>query len=385
MATFALCWFASPSSAVPYQHLNHSGISPQGKVFGIMEDNPNVSLVKKAGFGYLKRTVWLENQNWSFTALNEKYREMLDVGLKEAESQGVPVILQLYQRGTPPKGSTQHREVCKLAKDMVQKYPGISAIEVGVEPNSLQFWRPQFVDGANVSALAYFGWLSACYDQLKGFKPELIIIGGGLASRGKDSQENRGADVSTSPTLFLQKLCEVYRKSGRTRPIMDWFDMHSYQMEEPRTQHPNSSTITIGDYEKLDKLLGCFEFPGSAQPKPPILWGESGYDSQIPKGEVFRYVGEQPANIPGIDEETLGRYYAESIRMAYCQPNSKGFFIFHTVDEPDLRGWQSGLWYAVDRSDRTLSGRTYSVKAKRSLALVREAMDAVNSGSIKCG
>ena len=34
------------------------------------------------------------------------------------------------------------------------------------------------------------------------------------------------------------------------------------------------------------------------------------------------------------------------MQLAFCQPNVKALFLFHTVDETDLAAWQSGVYYA---------------------------------------
>jgi hypothetical protein len=37
---------------------------------------------------------------------------------------------------------------------------------------------------------------------------------------------------------------------------------------------------------------------------------------------------------------------ADAIRIAYCQPFVGAYFNFHLVDEPNLAGWQSGVYWA---------------------------------------
>lgn len=366
----ALSWFASPTAAVQQQ-----------KIFGVMEDGPHMTQAANAGFDVVKKTVWLSPTNWRLEHLHKGYLAQFDRDMAEAKQQGLRVILELYIVWVfpPPRGPSQRRGVCDVGVDLVNRYPEVIGVEVGVEPNNHDFWKPQFVNGNNVSAASYTQWLAACYDRLKAANPELIVIGGSLASRGEDDYRNPKSN--TSPTLFIKKMCETYETSKRDKPLMDWFDMHSYQDEDPATQHPESTTITIADYRKLDKLLECFTAKG--HPKPAILWGESGYDTLIPEHQQYRYKGRQPPRTSPLDEATHGRYIAEQIRMAYCQPNSVGFINFLLVDEPKMRGWQSGLFYAQDV--KLADGSTPSYQRKQSWNFVREALDAVKNGSYRCG
>ncbi|MGB2953544.1 MAG: hypothetical protein WBB74_09170, partial [Gaiellaceae bacterium] len=62
-------------------------------------------------------------------------------------------------------------------------------------------------------------------------------------------------------------------------------------------------------------------------------------------------------------------YYKEALQLAFCQPTVRGLFIFHVWDEPNLRGWQSGLYY-VDRS------------AKPSLPLFQRTAKATQEGTV---
>ena len=55
---------------------------------------------------------------------------------------------------------------------------------------------------------------------------------------------------------------------------------------------------------------------------------------------------------------TQALYYRQAIQLAFCQPNVRGLMLFHTVDEPDLNRWQSGLFYA----DSTPKGSLPSVR-----------------------
>lgn len=359
------------------------------KLFGVMDDRPIVQTAAQLGFNVVKETVLFSPTQWHWDSLNADARQQLSQNMAAAQQAGISVILEMYpvpQYG-PPRGPSQQRNTCMLAKDLLDQFPNTYGIEVGVEPNNNFFWRPQFrPDGTQASAGDYEHWLAACYDILKTAHPNTVVIGGSLASRGNDDPHNPSS--GTSPTLFLQKFCEAYKSSGRNRPVMDVLDMHSYpdpENQDPTVQHlPPSTTITIADYDKLERLLECFD--GTAQPLLPVIWGESGYNTQIPHKQSYRYAGQKPASVGVIDELTQGRYIAEQIHMAYCQPNSIGFINLHLVDDPNrAKDWQSGFAYTPTVEQlRTTTSSWLNYNLKQGWPSVRTALDAANNGSMKC-
>jgi len=397
--------FASPSSAVTVKSVpspnqmaaQKTSVQPQDKLFGVMDDNPVMSAAAQSGFGVVKRTVWIgpTNNSWEttgkgFVPIPDQYREVITRDMADARAAGIKVILELYlvRQFGPPRGPNQMRGTCAVAKDLLDKFPETYGIEIGVEPNSHNFWWPQFnADGTQASAAPYEEWLAKCYDAIKGTHPDVLVIGGSLSSRGEDQPHKKGSD--TSPVLWLQKFCEAYKTSGRTAPVMDWFDMHSYpdpEDQDPTVQHPYpSTTITIADYDKLNGLLGCFS--GTAQPKPPILWGETGYNTEVPAAMVGKNYSTEPkpSTVRLIDESTQGRYAATQIKMAYCQSNSAGWLNFHFVDDANrFQDWQSGFAYAPAHPKRGKSSAAQSFTLKQSITPVRKELSAAASGTIDC-
>ena|GEM_PF-6954106 len=382
-------WLASSSSAAQQQQ----------KVFGFMDDGPVMSLAAQTSASVVKRTVWIAptNNSWDstdprFVSVPLKYRETIDQNMAAAKAAGVRVILELYpviQYGLP-RGPSQMRGTCDVAKDLAVRYGDVLyGIEIGVEPNNYTFNRHQFnPDGTNASAANYEQWLAICYDKVKSVNPSLTVIGGSLASSGEDDPHKPTS--STSPVLFIQKFCAALTASGRIRPVMNVLDMHSYPNPEdqsPDVQHPYpSTTITIADSAKLDGALDCFTRAGL--PKPLYIWGEGGYNTVIPDsmkhGRPYR--GDKPASVPLVDAATQGRYIAEEIQMAYCQPHSLGFINFKLVDDPSLsRDWQSGLVYAPGKQGRGTSSARAAYAFKQSWQPVQEALAQAGSGSMTCG
>ena len=116
--------------------------------------------------------------------------------------------------------------------------------------------------------------------------------------------------------------------------------------QPPTLQHPNSTVITIADYDKLVQLLGQ-AFDGTAQKGSdlPILYDEFGVESIVPPDKAGLYTGTEPATVHPVDEATQAAYYTQALQLAFCQPNVVGFLVFSLVDEVNRAGWQSGVYY----------------------------------------
>jgi hypothetical protein len=94
----------------------------------------------------------------------------------------------------------------------------------------------------------------------------------------------------------------------------------------------------------MDRLKQAFwdAFNGTAQPT-----FEQGLDVYLDElGWQTESLGESYSgveNVVAIDEVTQGRYYAQSVRMAACDPSVAALSLFHLVDEDDRDRFQSGL------------------------------------------
>jgi hypothetical protein len=130
---------------------------------------------------------------------------------------------------------------------------------------------------------------------------------------------------------------------------MDGFAFHPYgdnSSTPPDFQHPDSTSIGLGDYGKLTALLDAAFGPGL-----PILYDEFGVETTVPAAKAGLYTGTEAAVTKPVDEPTQAAYYRQALELVYCEPRVAGLFLFHTVDEPGLAQWQSGLYY-VDESPK---------------------------------
>jgi hypothetical protein len=264
-----------------------------------------------------------------------------------AVQKNVRPVLAVYQlSSSTPADATRRAAFAAYATALVKALPDVHDVIVDNEPNLNLFWMPQFdATGGDQAALDYEALLATTYDALKGQDAHLNVIGGALAPHGGDHPSAR---PTHSPTQFIRDLGAAYRASGRSKPLMDAFDIHVYGESSripPTLQHPNTTTIGIADYPKLVELLGN-AFDGTAQPgsKLPVVYGEYGVETKIPPEKASLYTGHEV--IQTVDEQTQATYYAEAIHAAERQPNVRMLFIFHVVDERRLEGLQTATRYA---------------------------------------
>jgi len=303
-------------------------------------------LLKLAGFEAVRISeIWEPGQRTP-SAIQQM---RLDAVTQAAKLDGMAVYLSVHNAGskTTPDTTTEQSDFSAFAAAIARRYPSLTEFVIGNEPNNNRFWLPQFaLDGSDAAAASYLSLLGKTYDALKAVSTDIDVIGGALAPRGIDRP---GTTKDThSPTAFLNDLVAAYKATGRTSPIMDAVDVHAYEDNSslpPSFQHPKTSTIAIADYGKLTAILAGFD--GTPQPGSslPIVYGEFGVESQIPAGKASLYTGKEPTTTKPVDESTQGTYYHDALALAFCQPNAKAFFVFHAFDEPNLPGWQSGVYY----------------------------------------
>ncbi|TML14465.1 MAG: hypothetical protein E6G33_10275 [Actinobacteria bacterium] len=155
---------------------------------------------------------------------------------------------------------------------------------------------------------------------------------------------------------------------------MDALALHPYEDNSSVAPidgvHPNSMTIALADYDKLVTLLGSV-FAGTAQQGStlPIYYDEFGVETQIPPAKAGLYTGVEPVmTVKPVPEAVQGAYYRQAVELAFCQPNVRGLFLFHAIDERDLNRWQSGLFY-VDRSAKSAHCPGLALRARGSLVV----------------
>jgi hypothetical protein len=272
-----------------------------------------------------------------------------------------------------PNTPSQRADFAAFCAALVEALPTVRHVIVGNEPNLNTFWEPQFgAGGRDLAAVGYLDLLARSYDAIKAADSGVRVLGGALAPRGADRP--RGSRPTHSPTAFIRDLGAAYRASGRKRPLMDAFAFHPYMQASrvsPTVAHPKNTSITLADYPKLVALLDE-AFKGTAQPaaRLPIYYTEFGVQTSVPRPKLRSY--SDPGSAERSDTVGFGlqaAYYRSALALAYCQPTVRGIFVFHTFDEADFAGWQSGLYFA----DRT---------PKPSLAAFKRAVAQLRNGKL---
>jgi len=249
-----------------------------------------------------------------------------------------------------PRTPSDRADFAEYCAALVKTLPTVRDVIVGNEPNLNTFWAPQFgAGGRDLAAVGYLDLLARSYDAIKAADPGVRVLGGALAPRGAD--QPGGSRPTHSPTAFIRDLGTAYRASGRKRPLMDAFAFHPYMQASrvpPTASHPTNTSITVADYPKLVALLEE-AFKGTAQPsgRLPIYYTEFGVQTNVPRTKLGSYSDPGFAGrSDSVGFDVQAAYYRSALALAYCQPTVRGIFIFHTFDEADFAGWQSGLYFA---------------------------------------
>jgi hypothetical protein len=341
-------------------------------VVGAVEDTAKygdprgaMSLAQRAAFTAIALSaVW----NPPATAVDPAELARLRGAARAAVARGIRPVVAVYSfSGVTPLTDEARAQFASFAASIPRALPQVKDVIVGNEPNLNLFWMPQFdAEGGDAAASAYLALLAESYDALKAVGSDVNVIGGALAARGSD--DPNGKRPTHSPTQFIRDLGAAYRTSGRKKPVLDMFALHPYPESysiPPSFAHPNSTSIGIADYGKLERLLA-----DAFGKSPPIVYGEYGIETTIPPEHTAAYTGREPTQPVDVDIQAAS--YVEAIRLAACQPLVRMLLFFHVTDEPRLEGLQSGLYYADGQP-------------KASLPRVARVDREASAGKLKCG
>ncbi len=336
------------------------------------EDDSGAALYgRMAGLGLRQTVIGIRFVPSDVLTIQDK--PLLDRAIANATDAGLKVVLAVYPY--PPReleaGLGSPSLFASYVGVLASIYPQVRQFVIGNEPNQPAFWRPQFdATGANLSAPGFGPYLAAAYDTLKAVDPEISVVGVGLSPRGNDRPTARN-NISTSPVRFLRALGAWYRRSGRTKPLMDGFSFHPYPNEatdplERGYQWPNAG------FANLDRVKQALwdAFDGTAQPTTldglTLHLDEVGWQVDT-KGRVG-YRGLE--NVPVTDEVTQAAIYGQLVRDAACDPDVASVSFFGFRDDGLRTGFQAGL----ERADGT---------ARLSAATVRTAIPAGCGGAAR--
>ena len=313
-------------------------------------------------------------------------RRLLEDAITPARS--LRIVLAVYGRADEaPLDDTARSAYCSYVSDLLRVFGTVRDVVIWNEPNNPAFWQPQFgTDDRSVAPAAYEALLAECWTVLHTAHPDVNVIAAS-APRGNDAPG--AANASHSPGIWYRLIGAAYRASGRAEPLFDTVGHNPYpnfSSERPRTEHRSLKAIGQGDHARLtDALEDAFE--GTGQPVPgedevTIWYLEQGFQTAVEPEKSPSYTGTETDRfaLPSWSARAGSRsgnapdqatQLADAIRLAYCQPNVGAYFNFLLVDEPDLRGWQSGVFW----TDWT---------PKPSYPAFREAVHDVNDEAIDC-
>jgi hypothetical protein len=370
------------------------------KLFGVVEDSGRTTVcadalkrardVKAAGYNAVRLLVRWGPGLWTGVTRPE-ILDPLKTLVEAYQSIGIRVIINISPDWNPaatnlrmPIGSSDQRQFATFVASYAHLLPTVRFWQIGMEPNSSTFWRPQCRPGTVADAPVAFERLMALsYDALRQAEDNrqgrlsLVVIGPGLSSHGEENPDSECA--SHSPVDFFKQVGEALHKSGRGEPIWDWVAIDPYGLrntESPEIPH-SGGTIGWQDLDKLHDAL-CQAFKGTGQScNAPLFISEYGVETAVPPDLQSRYSGNERVQV--VSNATHAEYNLWAIKTAYCTSWIKGYMSFLMIDEPDRGGWQSGLFYA-----EVSSGNDESLIAKPDTPMITQMLFAAQEGAITC-
>ena len=317
---------------------------------------------------------------------------LIDQAVAQAETNGVTIELDLYplhsmaftggRRCAPSSDpescgdSFRIQQFASWAAAVASRFPTVDQFVVMNECNQPRFINPQWDRAGNNQSAEICGRaLVAAYDAIKAVSSYDVVWGLGVSPRGNDSP-NAASNSSTKPVTFLAALGSWFKafaaKTHRARGLMDGLDFHPYPV--PQTQafaqgyaDPKEASVT-----NLSRIYQAFysAFDGTPQRTIgqqaggglPLSLNETGVQTASGGRAAYTGVEVSATSAGGVvgafaSEDYQARWYRQMLDLLACDPNVAFVNIFHMIDEAELAGWQSGLYYADEtpkRSARTV-------------------------------
>jgi hypothetical protein len=284
--------------------------------------------------------------------------DFVSPALAAAQLAGVNITFDVYPRHSAALADPGNAaRFAAWVAGLAVAYPYVKEYVVMNECNTSLFANPQYAGGRNVSASRCGSFLAAGYDALKAVDKSIFVWGLGLSPRGNPVPTNGQDTRATDPMDWLTFLGQWYRQSGRSAPLMDGLDIHPYPIPqnlpfEAGYQDPSSFSVT-----NVDRVYNAFywAFKGTAQPtvgpgRLPVSLNEVGIQTTPSTAVSAQYTGSENATTQGVagltaTETYQADWYRKLIDFTLCDADITKVNIFKLVDESDLAGWQSGLFY----------------------------------------
>jgi len=293
------------------------------------------------------------------------FQAELQMAIDCARLSNLRPILALYPAKPNAIGSNAvaQAQFAEFAGLVGQAFPNVQDFIIGNEPNVNRFWQPQYVDGKDAAATDYEHTLARSYDALKTVRPDSIVWGPSISSRGND-QAQAASNPSHSPVWFIKYMGDAYKASGRSKPIFDEFNFHPYppvQDTEPFSKRFPWPQAGAADLDRIKQALWD-AFNGTNQPTVteesegatasrdaaqslPIDLDEAG-EQTVVTGHEPAYDGTAENVVP-ISEAEQSVNHVELAEIGACDPAVKTVLWFPLIDDPGISiGFQSGNLFA---------------------------------------
>jgi hypothetical protein len=306
------------------------------------------SVANDLGFGYYRVT-----QGWEPGQTEPSASDAASIADAVRNAGSQKILLSVFGRASAAPTSVSSRAAyCSFVSSLLDRFPQITDVNIWNEANLSYFWKPQFNrNGSSAAPAAYEALMARCYDTIKSRHPSVRVMTS-ISPRGND-KPHAPSNISHSARNFIAKMGQAYRRSQRRARIFDAWGQNVYgssSRERPWVRH--RLDIGQGDYPRLLSYLRS-AFGGTRQPVPGqkdvrIWYLENGFQTGVSAKRSFYGDSETDRAVVAplggrIDQASQ---LTDAIRLAYCQPAVGGFFNFLLADEPNLRGWQSGVHFA---------------------------------------
>jgi hypothetical protein len=260
-----------------------------------------------------------------------------------------PELFGRFAEAVARRYSGRHQDPARPAR----RLPAVRLWTTWNEPNYPAFLAPQWrrVDGTWVprSPHLYREMHERAYASINRIEEDNQVLLGGTAARG---DEGRGPLQGIAPLHFLRELACVDRRGHPLdrpecedfKPLeADGYSHHPYTLyDRPDASSSDRDDATLGDLDRLSRLLGRLHRLGRINAQLPIFVTEYGYETNPP--DVLR----------GVSLRQQARYHGLATFLAWKQQDVTSFaqFLLNDIGTPEhgsaiarSRDWQSGLYF----------------------------------------
>ncbi|HEY8723796.1 MAG TPA: hypothetical protein VIL92_08075 [Gaiellaceae bacterium] len=303
------------------------------------------------------------------------FQSNLKLAIDCAKLNSIRPILAIYPLHPAAIGSNAgvQAQFATFVSLVGQAFPDVKDFIVGNEPNVNRFWQPQYVNGQDAAATDYEHTLAQSYDAIKTVRPDSIVWGPAISSRGNDNA-NAASNPSHSPVWFIKYMGDAYKASGRSKPIFDEFNFHPYPPTQDTDAFSKKFQWPQAGAANLDRIKQAIwdAFNGTAQPtvteqsggataqfaapqRLPIDMDEAG-EQTVVTGHEPAYDGT-PENVVPISEAQQSTNHVELSEIGACDPAVKTVLYFPLIDDTGISsGFQSGNLFADFAKKQSYAG-----------------------------